>query len=253
MKRRNLLQLPLAIIFTTTVKSESPPWSIRLLKGGFDGKNYWAGLAITLALHWKTYWRVPGDGGIAPQIDVTMENGASHIIHFPIPARYEDAAGMTIGYKNEVIFPIALQPMNDALPVKLSLKAFIGVCDEVCIPAQFEGEMLFSPSEAAAPDQAVISQWQAKVPVLSVEGPIAKATVEVQNEKLVLLLDSFESLADVFIEGNTTHYFGKPDLAAMPIRIPVHGAKISDELRGTPLRITFNTGARALEQTVTVR
>jgi DsbC/DsbD-like thiol-disulfide interchange protein len=249
MKRRSLLQLPLAFAMVAPLCAAPQPWSARLLKGGFDGKNYWAGLEITLAPGWKTYWRVPGDGGIAPQVDLTIENVASHEIHVPLPSRFEDEAGVTIGYKSQVVFPISIQPMNGKLPVKVSLKSFFGVCEVVCIPARFEGDVVFDPAVSAAPDQQLISQWQAKVPILSVEGPIVTATAE----QGILVLDLLEPVTDIFIEGNPVHYFGKPDKTSGMVRIPVSGAKTADELKGNRLRITIDSNGRALEQNVTVR
>lgn len=253
MKRRNLLQLPLALLLAAPARAGLQPWTAQLLKGGFDGKHYWAGLAISLAPKWKTYWRVPGDGGIAPQIDVVTENVGSHAVHYPLPTRFEDEAGMTIGYKEEVVFPISFLPMNEKRPVKISLKAFFGVCEIVCVPAQFAGEIIFDPAKADAPDQQLISQWQSKVPVMSLEGPFIKASSEASSGKPVLVLDALDQVNDVFVEGNPMHYFGKPDASSGFIRIPVGGAKSIDDLRGSQLRITINKNGRALEQIMTVR
>ncbi len=248
MKRRSLLQLPFALALAASTHAANQPWSARLLKGGFDGKHYWTGLAITLASQWKTYWRVPGDGGIAPQIDVTIENGAEHKIYFPLPSRFEDEAGMTIGYKDEVVFPISVQPTDVARSLKVSLKSFFGVCEVVCIPAQFENEVLFDPASSSAPDQQLISRWQSKVPVLSKAGPIIKASADQE----VLILEVLEPVTDIFVEGNALHYFGKPSATSGIIRIPVSGLKASDELKGTQLRLTINKTGTALEQIVTV-
>jgi DsbC/DsbD-like thiol-disulfide interchange protein len=253
MKRRNLLQLPLALLFAAPSRAGLQPWSAQLLKGGFDGKHYWAGLAISLAPKWKTYWRVPGDGGIAPQIDILTENVGSQTVHYPLPTRFEDEAGMTIGYKEEVVFPISLLPTDEKLPIKVSLKAFFGVCEIVCVPAQFDGEVTFDPAKSDAPDQQLISQWQAKVPVMSLEGPFIKASAEVSGGKPVLVLDALEQVTDIFVEGNPMHYFGKPDATSGFIRIPVSGAKSADELKGKQVRITINKSGRALEQSMPVR
>jgi DsbC/DsbD-like thiol-disulfide interchange protein len=253
MNRRSLLQLSFALAMATPSRAGPQPWTARLLKGGFDGKYNWTGLAISLAPRWKTYWRVPGDGGIAPQIDMVTENVGSHTVHFPLPARFEDESGMTIGYKEEVVFPIALQPMDEKLPIKMSLKAFFGVCEIVCVPAQFDSELTFDPAQTAAPDQQLISQWQSKVPVTSLEGPFIKASAEASDGKSVLVLDALEQVTDIFVEGNPLHYFGKPDATSGFIRIPVSGAKSVDELKGTQLRITINKNGRALEQIMTVR
>ena len=249
MIRRSLLQLPLALAMAPRLGAAPQPWSARLLKGGFDGKNYWTGLAISLAPKWKTYWRVPGEGGIAPQMDLLVENVANHEIHMPLPSRFEDEAGMTIGYQSEAVFPISVQPMNDQLPVKVSLKSFFGVCEVICIPAQFGDDIVFDPAVSAAPDQQLISQWQAKVPILSIEGPVINAT----SEQGFLVLDLLEPVTDIFVEGNPLHYFGKPDKTSGIVRIPVSGAKTTDELRGNRLRITIDSNGKALEQSLTVR
>jgi DsbC/DsbD-like thiol-disulfide interchange protein len=102
--------------------------STRLLKGGFDGAVWWSGLSITLAPHWKTYWRVPGDGGIAPSLDITGENIMASRVDYPVPHRIAGESGTTIGYQDLVVFPIALTPGDVTRPVTANLKAFFGVC-----------------------------------------------------------------------------------------------------------------------------
>jgi DsbC/DsbD-like thiol-disulfide interchange protein len=252
MKRRHVLAAPFFIATTAKLWAAEPPWSARLLQGGFDGKNVWAGLAISLAPKWKTYWRVPGDGGIAPQLDFVTENVATNIVHYPLPSRFQDEAGMTIGYKEEVVFPLSFQPFDVAKPVKVSLKSFFGVCDVVCIPAQFSGDLTFEPAKSAESDQAVISQWQSKVPILSVEGPIVKATTTTENGKPHLVLDLLNPVDDIFVEGNPAHYFGKPSTASGLVALPVSGANAAEELKGNALRITTSANGKGLEQKVVV-
>ena len=252
MKRRHLLFAPLALAGFRPVFAAGPPWSAKLLKGGFDGTVWWSGLSITLAPKWKTYWRVPGDGGIAPSLELSGANLKSSRVDYPVPHRIVSEQGTTIGYKEAVVFPFAITPQDMAQPIKLSLKAFFGVCDEVCIPAPFDDEVMFDPKAAAAPDQALISEWQAKVPTLTDNGPVVKAVVEMRDGKPVLLLDTTEAITEIFVEGNPLHYFGNPMLMRGLVRMDVSGAKTLDELRDTPLRITIQTRWKALEQVVTV-
>jgi DsbC/DsbD-like thiol-disulfide interchange protein len=253
MNRRHFLQFPLALALAAPARAATPPpWSARFLQGAFDGQVYWAGIAITLQPHWKTYWRVPGDGGIAPQFDISGENLKSQRIDYPLPQRITDAAGTTIGYKDDVVFPVALSPTDVSKPVRANLKSFFGVCDEVCIPAQFEASLTFDPAVAHAPDQATIELWRSKVPTAQLQGPIAKATAMQQANKFVIQLETTEALEDVFVEGKTSHYFGAPVSLRGLITVPVSGAKSLDELRATPLRITVLSSSGALEQTVSV-
>jgi DsbC/DsbD-like thiol-disulfide interchange protein len=255
MKRRSLLQFPLALLLSMSSKAEIPPWSARLLTGGFDGKVYWSGVAITLAPHWKTYWRVPGDGGIAPQFDVTGDNLKSHRIDYPLPQQYTDAAGSTIGYKDEVIFPLAVEPLDLNKPVTIRLKSFFGVCDVVCVPAKFDAGLTFDPAKSAAPDQALIAQWQDKVPAAQAMGPVSKAVARLSDGKLELQLDIAEAVSFIFVEGYPGHYFSNTIKMRGLITMKVSGAKSLEELRSTPLRITVQPrygNAKALEQTINV-
>jgi DsbC/DsbD-like thiol-disulfide interchange protein len=255
MNRRSLLQLPLVLLAAPAIKAAPPqPWSARLLQGAFDGEVYWAGIAIALEPHWKTYWRVPGDGGISPQFEVTGENLKSHRIDYPMPQRYVDAAGTTNGYKDEVIFPVALTPTDAAQPVTMMLKSFFGVCDVVCIPAQFEAAITFKAATAQSADQPLIEQWRRKVPLLKAQGPVGKATAMQQGDKFLVQLEVTEAVAVMFVEGKASHYFGQPVVEGSAARVPVSGAKSLDELRATPLRISLQTSddTGALEQLVPV-
>jgi DsbC/DsbD-like thiol-disulfide interchange protein len=252
MNRRSLLLSSLGVVACAPAHANTQPWSARLLQGGFDGTVWWAGFAVTLAENWKTYWRVPGDGGIAPQFTLTGNNIAAHEIFYPLPSRYEDVAGVTIGYKHEVVFPVALTPGDSATSMTVELKAFFGVCDEVCIPAQFDANLAFASGSSAAPDQATISRWRGKVPRLTPMPIVGKASVKTTGGKIELWLDKTEGVRDVFIEGKPAHYFGKPALMRDLAILPVAGAKTESDVRGSTLRLTLDTGQGPLEQIITV-
>jgi DsbC/DsbD-like thiol-disulfide interchange protein len=148
MKRRHLLGASFLTLWPTAVRAQAEqPWSAHLLKGGFMDNAWWAGLAISLEPKWKTYWRVPGDGGIAPLLELTGSNLKSARYLHPLPQRFRDEAGETIGYKNEVVFPMAAEPADAMKPLQLKFKSFFGVCDVVCIPARFEVDLSFDATD----------------------------------------------------------------------------------------------------------
>jgi DsbC/DsbD-like thiol-disulfide interchange protein len=257
MKRRVFIQLASATLLPKA--THPPPWSARLLKGGFDGTAWNAGFGVTLSENWKTYWRVPGDGGIAPAFEITGINIKSSRIDYPAPRRFRDAAGLTIGYQKEVVFPLIIEPENPLQPVSVKFSAFFGVCEVVCIPAQHAGDLSFDPAQSTAADQIEISAWKKRVPVPKPQGvaaeaiePISKAYAVLENEKPVLKIDLAEAFEDVFVEGNPKHYFGEPAFAQGQATLSVHGAKALEELRGQRLRITLVNAQAALEQMVTV-
>lgn len=252
MNRRRFLVTPLFVAMSKSGIAATQPWSASLLKGGFDGVVWWSGLSITLAPHWKTYWRVPGDGGIAPSFTVSGDNVKSARVDYPAPDRLVTASGTTLGYESAVVFPIAITPLTSDKPVKLSMNAFFGVCEEVCIPARFDTDLTFEPAAADAPDQHTISQWQEKVPKQLSIGPLTNASAKMIDGKLVLVVKKVVALVDAFAEGNPAHYFGTPEILDSFVIFPVTGAKSLDELRATPVRITAKTRSIVLEQVMTV-
>ena len=252
MNRRSLLLAGLGATIAIPAAAATQPWSARLLKGGFDGSRYWTGLHVSLEEGWKTYWRIPGDGGIAPQIDVKGANLKSALVSYPLPTRYKIETGEAIGYKHEVVFPIALEVRDSAMPLNISLSSFIGVCDIVCIPAQFDGAVDFIAARADAPDQPMISTWLSKAPKLVTDKPVKSASAILHQGEPHLRLLLTEPVNDIFVEGETSHYFQAPILTKDTALIKASGAKSLKELKGTSLRITCDVGNHGLEQLVTV-
>lgn len=94
-------------------------------------------LRLTLAPGWKTYWRAPGDAGIPPQFDWSgSENLASVRIHWPAPDVFYDYGMRTIGYADQVVWPIELRPDANGAPIRVAARLELGICETVCIPAQ---------------------------------------------------------------------------------------------------------------------
>lgn len=99
-----------------------------------------AGLEIEMAPGWKTYWRNPGDaGGVPPSIAFEKShNVASATVELPAPKRFAEAYGSTIGYANRVLFPIRVEVADAERPSRLTLTAYLGICEEICVPVDFE-------------------------------------------------------------------------------------------------------------------
>ena len=114
-----------------------------------------AGIEITMAEGWKTYWRTPGDaGGVPPNFDwAGSDNLASAKVLYPAPARLKDASGDSVGYKKTVIFPVEVTAKDPSKPVKLNVALEFGVCREICVPAEAKLSLLVPASgiEAATP------------------------------------------------------------------------------------------------------
>ena len=84
----------------------SPYSSLRLMNAGKQSDAWRSGIHITMQQGWKTYWRVPGDGGVPPSFDWSgSENVEAVKVMMPLPHRFTDENGEGIGYKTERDFP----------------------------------------------------------------------------------------------------------------------------------------------------
>ena len=97
--------------------------------------KYYFGIKINLDNGWKTYWKNPGDAGAS--INLKMENKKNildHNILYPFPKSYTDHGVKTIGYENEVIFPVELKIKEKKKPIYADLNIEYLICKEICIP-----------------------------------------------------------------------------------------------------------------------
>lgn len=221
------------------------PWKAEFIVGGFDGKIYSAGFRVIMEKGWKTYWRNPGQAGIPPHIEITGANLASTAFDFPLPLRIVEESGEALGYHDEVVFPISLQPLDMTKPINAHFSSFFGICAVVCTPAKFEADGKFATDN---PQSFLITKWQMKVPQ-----PAQFITAAHVSDRY-LVLDLNQSLKDIFVEGPDRFYFEAPDFRKEQGKawIKVDGLKNDGDLAGMDLRITADASGQGLEQHVTV-
>ncbi|WP_119306824.1 protein-disulfide reductase DsbD domain-containing protein [Cohaesibacter haloalkalitolerans] len=112
---------------------------MRLVAAGQKDGVLKAGLEIELDDGWKTYWKVPGDTGLPPDLDNSAsENVAKIETLWPVPHRIKAGGTEILGYKEGIIFPFLVTPKDSQQPVTLNLAAQIGLCAELCVPLYAE-------------------------------------------------------------------------------------------------------------------
>ncbi|MGC4408105.1 MULTISPECIES: protein-disulfide reductase DsbD domain-containing protein [Rhizobium] len=134
-----------------------------LLPKEADGTRHGA-LVIEPKQGWITYWKEPGDVGIPPAI--TPAPGAAYTVErvgFPVPKVLTNGDMTDVGYDHPVTLPITLKNAPDDTAVTLS--AFVGVCQNICIP--FQADLSVPPDEdgiANSVETALVRSAQAQVP-----------------------------------------------------------------------------------------
>lgn len=254
----------LAAVHFASAWEETPYSRARLVAGAAPRAGALeAGVEIEMEPGWKTYWRVPGESGVPPEFDFSgSANLASARVLWPAPRRYRDRYGITIGYKDKVVFPLVLDASDPARPVRLRLALSYAVCRDICLPAQASLSLDVGVIRASSPHGALIARFRAQVP----RGPkqagglrVASAQLErgENGPGLLLEIDGLAGAApEIFVEGPADLYFGGPKTAGAGTRsgrlyrIPVDGLTEARRLAGERLRVTVVDGDRRLQQAV---
>jgi DsbC/DsbD-like thiol-disulfide interchange protein len=264
MNRRELLLAALGLpAFSLRVNAGAGPhYSARLVAGENVPGNWRAGLDITLDKGWKTYWRMPGDSGVPPQFDWSRSRNVKSVtVLWPAPQRFTDKGGETVGYKDRIVFPLDVVAKDPAQPIDLTLDAFLGVCEVICIPVKLDLSLVQSVASPA--DASLIAAFAARVPqkvdTRSYFHVVQAALVETDGKfDLAVRLEGrgFEKDLDIFVEGVDFAYFRAPRPAPSgrkgTVHLPIDGLKNASRLKGHPLTLTMTAGDIRLEQNVVV-
>lgn len=236
----------------------------RLLSGSAAARGEaakpFAAVEIEMPEGWKTYWRAPGDaGGIPPEFDFTgSDNLARATVLYPAPKKLVDRTGATYGYKNHVIFPVAIEAADAARPVHLKLKAAYGICEDLCVPAEAELAITVEPASPVAPEiEAALAHVPATKPVPGTD-PIVEKTERIDaGGKPVLRITAADldaSVVEAFVDS--------PEGLYLPVAKKVSGdggkavfdVDLTDgvdvkEIEGKPIAVTL-TGAKGQSETI---
>jgi DsbC/DsbD-like thiol-disulfide interchange protein len=224
-------------------------------------KIHRAGVQIRLAPGWKTYWRYPGDSGVPPHFDFAgSDNVKSVTVLWPTPRRLADSEGVTIGYKDNVVFPLRIEPKDPGKPVTLRLKLDYAICEKLCIPV--DAKIGIDLTGTVRANEAILSASEMHVPRttgLAQPGDVAITTIRRDDTTspqriLVDVKTPAGTTPELFAEGPT------PDWA-LPVPEPIAGAPEGSQrfafaidglppgasAKGALLRLTAAAGDRAIE------
>ncbi|MDD1783315.1 thioredoxin family protein [Enterovibrio sp. ZSDZ35] len=230
-----------------------PPVQARVvLTGDVDPNNQTVNgfIEVTLDGDWKTYWRSPGEGGVAPSLNwQASQNIQSVDWSWPAPHRYDLLGIDTLGYKHDVIFPIALHVEDLSQPVTFAGTLTLSSCTTVCVLTDYPFSLSFNPEQLTTDVDALhlyakaVSQVPKASPLLNDVNAVwdsnsqtlqvsATKTLPWQSPDIVVdsnaeaLLDVAYSVPTVSVDGNTvtatfkaSSWMGTPELSGENINL----------------------------------
>jgi len=255
----------------------SSPWQdnpyarARLISTGYSGAEnnlQFANVGVHIEIDpgWKTYWRNPGGSGIPTQANWAGSTNVKSIeVRWPAPKRFIDKYGMTIGYKNEIVLPVKIVPVDAAAPVQLSLELNYAVCKDICLPVNEKMTLLVKPeNQSISPFKRKLARFIKKIPQSSKSSPglrVRKLDLSGDDKKVTLLFEvenpQGDALVDVFVEGADILFFNTPEKivnkgAVSVVEMSVYGAKSAKALAGNKLRFTLVGEKSSVDQYWTI-
>ncbi|MGE4798818.1 protein-disulfide reductase DsbD family protein [Yersinia hibernica] len=214
-------------------------------------------LNVQLAKGWKTYWRSPGEGGIAPTIAWSTPLDAVNW-YWPVPQRFDVSGISTQGYHEQAVLPLVI---SGQVPTILSGILTLSTCSNVCILTDYPFSLDLSAAVSAESQQQFahdFAQAMGQVPIANaltqhIQAGFSQGEVQIlaqraegwQRPELF-----FDTLADVDL--------GKPIVTVqgnqLSVRVPATDGwgESAGDLRGKPLTLVMTDAGLAQEATVTI-
>ena len=145
------------------------------------GDTVLAGLDLKMDPGWHTYWKNPGESGIATTIKWDLPPGVTAgDIQWPLPKKLPPAEVTTYGYQDEVmlVVPLTLGPnLKAGQPLTLTANLRWLECQQQCIPGKTTVTATLNVNAEAKTSSSatVIAGWLQKVP-----GPLTNSGWSVQ-------------------------------------------------------------------------
>lgn len=207
---------------------------------------------VKLENGWKTYWRSPGEGGIAPSI-AWKENSPAVNWFWPTPARF-DVAGITTtqGYHQRVTFPLRVQ---GKAPATLAGVLTLSTCSNVCLLTDYPFSV--TPSSRDAGFAHDYAQAMGRIPLA--QGLTDTLQADARPGELIVTAQRSAGWTDpaLFLDSVGEVDFGKPHIRVdgdtMRATVPVHDSwgEGAPDLRGQPLTLVLADNEVAQESELT--
>lgn len=237
----------------------APGVKLRLISSGLikpDGKTL-LGLEISMPENTKTYWRVPGETGLPTVLDFTGSTGVTdnHIV-WPYPKRDETDGYLDYVYYGPLVLPIAVTVSDEAASAEIF--ATLGVCSDICVPAQAHFSLKLADAEPDRPNGLRIRQALAMAPVPwdGTTSAVGSVRYQIADRMLAIELDdpALDPASIIAATASGEPLFGAPQKSPEPnlVLIPILGKSEPIDLENQDIQLTFMTDMGAFEVTRTI-
>jgi len=161
------------------------------------GKKFRLGVDLNMQPGWHTYYKNPGDAGMATSIDWQLPPGfTASTLKWQRPHRYEDAGITTFGYSdNTLIAAVIRVPHSQKVGTNLTFGAKVKwlSCRDICVPGKQELTLVLPVVEhgkALDENSAKFAGVNFDGPTTNIERDVKSGATDSSNHKAISILDS---------------------------------------------------------------
>ncbi|MBL4576274.1 MAG: hypothetical protein JKY51_09295, partial [Opitutaceae bacterium] len=118
-----------------------------------EGESFWVALRLEMKEDWHTYWKNPGDSGLATTVEWALPEGFSAgSIVWPTPQKVELPPFMTYGYEDEIFLLVRMTApavLDEGREITLRARVDWLACKEFCIPGGADLSLVLRSSNEA--------------------------------------------------------------------------------------------------------
>jgi len=133
-----VILVPARSYATTNVRIDHVTLDVSLESVVKPGSVAWVAIRQVIAPGWHTYWRNPGDAGLATAVSWTLPSGitAGNPL-WPAPEKFVNGPIVDFGYQNEatLLVPLTAKAVSNSAASAI-VKVFLLECAQMCIPEQ---------------------------------------------------------------------------------------------------------------------
>ncbi len=246
---------------------DHPPVEARLAltgQGNSETHHLDGLLSIHLQGDWKTYWRSPGEGGVAPELIINDSQNLDDITwHWPAPNRYELLGLTMLGYKGQVAFPLTFRVNAWQQPVSLNATLRLSSCTSVCVITDYPISLDFTPRALKADGERMyqFNQAMSQVPKPLPNVTLDSAVWDANKQQLAVTVTGNQAWQqpDMLVDGDAVidDTFGVPSIHrdgnTLTATFDVTNWIETPNLTDKPIQVTVMDRQLLAEHSITVR
>lgn len=224
----------------------------RLVAGAPAPDGDWRGaVVLELPPGALTYWRNPGDAGVAPVFDFSASRGIDGLrLAMPAPRRLQEAGSEVFGWTDRVAFFVTGKPGAGAARGEVRLRVDYAICEKLCLPARADLALDLGKPAADA-DAKIVDAAQAALPrpVAAAQAGALAPDPAGADGKPAWIFRPAAAASDLFPEAPDGYFFETRKLEDGAFRIVLAQAP-ADASASPALRLTLDGPQGAREFTL---